>query len=266
MLDGVTPPDAPAGRSREVLPPALVRRHLRDCPGCRAFHKQLRAKHGALGVLLPLVGVKRALLAALPGLGGGGAAATAGATGGGGLAVTALAAVAIAGAGGDAGATAASTAHDATPRAAVASEPHLRMAAAARSVRLRRRREQTTRQVRAGEDAVRPGAAALPTPVARTGPERAATPEPEPVTKRGGAERADPPAHAPAEAPAAQAVPVAPGSSAGDEERPESHGQADSHDPGGPSGHRKPAEHPAPPKADADHGPSAPPRRSRRCR
>jgi RNA polymerase sigma factor (sigma-70 family) len=69
---------------------AVVRRHLRDCAGCRAFHQQLRARRGVLGLLLPAIGLKRALLDVLPGAGGAGAAVTAG-VGGSGLAAATLA-------------------------------------------------------------------------------------------------------------------------------------------------------------------------------
>lgn len=80
---------------------AVLRRHLHDCPGCRAYREQLRIQRRQLGLLLPVgptVGLKRAVLGALfgsSGGGAGGAALTAGALGGAGLAVTALVTVAI---------------------------------------------------------------------------------------------------------------------------------------------------------------------------
>jgi RNA polymerase sigma factor (sigma-70 family) len=79
-----------------------LRRHLRDCPGCRAFREEVRVQRRALGLLLPLtptVGLKRTVLGALFGSGGGtgGAALTVGALSAGGLAATALAMLAIPG-------------------------------------------------------------------------------------------------------------------------------------------------------------------------
>jgi RNA polymerase sigma factor (sigma-70 family) len=85
---------------------ALLRRHLRDCAGCRDFRREMRAQHRRLRALVPVVptaALKRAVLDGASGLGAGGAAVT-GALGGAGLATTAIVAVAIAGA---AGATAA---------------------------------------------------------------------------------------------------------------------------------------------------------------
>jgi RNA polymerase sigma factor (sigma-70 family) len=78
---------------------ATLRRHMRDCPGCRAFREQLRNQRRQLGLLLPAiptVGLKRAVLGALfgPGAGAGGAAVTAGTLSAGGLA-TALVALAV---------------------------------------------------------------------------------------------------------------------------------------------------------------------------
>lgn len=104
--------ETPCAEIREqlaTLPGALrhtaLRRHLRDCPGCRAFRHEMRIQRRRLSVLLPVaptVGLKRAVLGAVSGWGGGGAggvAVTAGALGGSGLAATALVAVAIAGGG-----------------------------------------------------------------------------------------------------------------------------------------------------------------------
>lgn len=72
---------------------APLRRHLRDCDGCREFREALRAQRKQLGLLLPVtpsLGLKRAVIGAV--LGGGGA------TGGlsvGGVAATAVLVVAI---------------------------------------------------------------------------------------------------------------------------------------------------------------------------
>jgi RNA polymerase sigma factor (sigma-70 family) len=65
---------------------ATLRRHLHECPGCRAFRKQLRSQRRALGLLLPLFG---------SGGGAGGTALTAGALSTGGLAAIGLVAIAI---------------------------------------------------------------------------------------------------------------------------------------------------------------------------
>ena len=79
---------------------ATLRRHIHDCPGCRAFREQLRNQRRQLGLLLPVilptVGLKRAVLGALfgPGAGAGSAAVTAGTLSAGGLA-TAVVALAI---------------------------------------------------------------------------------------------------------------------------------------------------------------------------
>jgi hypothetical protein len=78
-----------------------LRRHLHDCPGCRAFREQLRTQRRALGLLVPVaptVGLKRAVLGAVFDGGGGtagGAAATAGVLNAGGVAATALVALAL---------------------------------------------------------------------------------------------------------------------------------------------------------------------------
>jgi RNA polymerase sigma factor (sigma-70 family) len=53
---------------------ATLRRHVRDCPSCRAFRERLRVRRGRLGMLLPAmpgVGLKRAVLGSLLGSGGG---------------------------------------------------------------------------------------------------------------------------------------------------------------------------------------------------
>jgi RNA polymerase sigma factor (sigma-70 family) len=81
----------------------VLRRHLHDCPGCRAFRDEIRAQRRRLGVLLPgapFLALKRAVLGTLFGSGGGaagGAALTAGTLSGAGLAATALVALAVPG-------------------------------------------------------------------------------------------------------------------------------------------------------------------------
>ena len=78
-----------------------LRRHLRDCPSCRAFREQVRVQRRVLGLLLPVapgVGLKRMVLGGVFGSGAGGAggaAVTAAGLNFGGLAAAALVIVAI---------------------------------------------------------------------------------------------------------------------------------------------------------------------------
>ena len=108
-----------------------LRRHLRDCPGCRAYRAELGEQRRALALILPVtptLGLKGAVMGASSAAGagtaaGGGAAATGGvaATGGGASAITAKALVTIAIAGGGAAATVDAVRDDAprpAPRAA----------------------------------------------------------------------------------------------------------------------------------------------------
>ena len=100
--------DTPCAEVREQLSTlrggalrhAVVRRHLRGCPGCRAFRESLRRQRRAISLLLPVAptaGFKRTVLGAVLGSGGGagGGAAFTGALSGGGLAAKALVTVAI---------------------------------------------------------------------------------------------------------------------------------------------------------------------------
>jgi RNA polymerase sigma factor (sigma-70 family) len=76
-----------------------VRRHLRECAGCREFRAAVREQRRALAIILPVapsLGLKEAVLGSA--VGGGGAAAAAGG-GGGAVAAKALVAVAVAGSG-----------------------------------------------------------------------------------------------------------------------------------------------------------------------
>jgi RNA polymerase sigma factor (sigma-70 family) len=103
-----------------------LRRHLRECPGCRAFRRELQAQRKALAVVLPVVptlALKQSALAAAFGGGaaaaggaaagvtGGAALGTAASTGGSAVAAKALIALALVGGGTAAGVTA--THHDA---------------------------------------------------------------------------------------------------------------------------------------------------------
>jgi RNA polymerase sigma factor (sigma-70 family) len=87
-----------------------LRRHLRECPGCRAFRNEVVTQRRALAVALPVLptlGLKQSALAAAFGSGSaGGGAAAAAAGGGGALAAKALVAVALVGGGTTAGVTA----------------------------------------------------------------------------------------------------------------------------------------------------------------
>ena len=81
-----------------------LHRHLRECPGCRAFREEVALQRKTLAVALPVLptlGLKEAALGAAfgsAGAGGGGAAATGGA-----IAAKALVAVALVGGGTTAG-------------------------------------------------------------------------------------------------------------------------------------------------------------------
>jgi RNA polymerase sigma factor (sigma-70 family) len=94
-----------------------LRRHLRECPGCRAFQAEVVAQRRALAVALPVLptlGLKQTALAAAFGSGSaGGGAAAAAAGGGGALAAKALVAVALVGGGTTAAVT--TTRHFAAP-------------------------------------------------------------------------------------------------------------------------------------------------------
>jgi RNA polymerase sigma factor (sigma-70 family) len=135
---------------------ADLRRHVRDCRGCRAYRDDLRRRRPGLGLLLPTpLGLKRWVLGALFGSGGGGAGTatiTAGVLSGGLLAAT-LAVVAIPAG----GATApADVAHDRRPAASVTTAAAAVMrdpAAAVRASALGRRR---------GEQRVRDRGAVVP--------------------------------------------------------------------------------------------------------
>jgi RNA polymerase sigma factor (sigma-70 family) len=73
-----------AAHDRGVRPSGLARRHLHDCPGCRAYRSELRSVSRQLAALTPALG-PLAALARLVGVGSGGGAA-AGGTGSGVLA------------------------------------------------------------------------------------------------------------------------------------------------------------------------------------
>ncbi len=72
-----------------------LRRHVRECPGCRAYRGELRARPRAAALLLPAFGLKRLVLGAVSAPGAAGAALTAGALGG--TVATALVVAGIAG-------------------------------------------------------------------------------------------------------------------------------------------------------------------------
>jgi RNA polymerase sigma factor (sigma-70 family) len=70
--------DLADAHERGVRATGLARRHLRDCPGCRAYRGELRGASRSLAAFVPGLG-PLALLAKLLGLGGGSAAAGSGA-------------------------------------------------------------------------------------------------------------------------------------------------------------------------------------------
>jgi RNA polymerase sigma factor (sigma-70 family) len=116
-----------------------LRRHVRECPGCRAFRLELRAGRRGLGLLVPALWLKRAALGAVSGWGGAGAL-SAGAVGGGGLIATVLVVAAAAGG-------------DATPRASAGDETGERVRVVAATVPsaeagVHRARSKTTAGVR----------------------------------------------------------------------------------------------------------------------
>jgi RNA polymerase sigma factor (sigma-70 family) len=82
-----------------------LRRHLRECAGCREFRRKVRAQHRALAIILPVapsVGLKEAVLGSA--LGGASVAGTAGLAGGAGtIAAKALVVATVAGGGATAG-------------------------------------------------------------------------------------------------------------------------------------------------------------------
>jgi RNA polymerase sigma factor (sigma-70 family) len=127
-----------------ALRQTTLRRHVRACRGCSEFRLDLRARRGRLGLLMPVVALKRALLGALSGSGGagaGGTALTAVALGGSGLA-TAIVVVASAGGGWTGSDAEADVA--APPRVAAAVQPSDRAGrvvsvASERAVRVRAR-------------------------------------------------------------------------------------------------------------------------------
>jgi RNA polymerase sigma factor (sigma-70 family) len=113
-----------------------IRRHLRDCAGCRAFRAELRRQHRLLALILP-VAPSAALQAAILGgeaVGGGAAVGSATLGGSGALALKALTVVAVA-AGGAGGATVVRTHEPPAPRP-VAAAAHSAPTASPASIRV----------------------------------------------------------------------------------------------------------------------------------
>ena len=113
-----------------------LRRHVRECPGCREFKSQMDAQRKALALIIPVapsVGLKHSVLAAVFGGGGGATAAAGGAaggaaaggllSGGGALTTKALVVVALAGGGAAAVGVTAARHHGAAEQAARSSAP-----------------------------------------------------------------------------------------------------------------------------------------------
>jgi RNA polymerase sigma factor (sigma-70 family) len=232
LATGRTAREVPCADVREQLAAGglairrtFLRKHVRECAGCREFGEQLRLQRRRLRILLPVapaLGLKRLLLGAVLSTGGG---ATAG-----GLAVTALVTVTIAG-GGGAPATAASTTD---PPARAAAKPAVKPAATARRARaarsapapiVRRRSSASHRAQRPSavdaplhastrtEAPVRaPEPAAAPEEPAREAPDASPSPPPaqeaaenrRPAEPPGQAKRPDPPAEPPGGGPPAE--------------------------------------------------------------
>jgi RNA polymerase sigma factor (sigma-70 family) len=101
-----------------------LRRHLRECAGCREYRRRVRAQRRALAIVLPVapsVGLKEAVLGSA--LGGAGAAGTAGLAGSAGtFAAKALVVATVAGGGATAGVETVSSSPEPAPPA-IAVEP-----------------------------------------------------------------------------------------------------------------------------------------------
>jgi RNA polymerase sigma factor (sigma-70 family) len=90
--------DLADAHERGVRASGLARRHLRDCKGCSAYRRELRALDARMAALVPALG-PMALIAKLLGIGGGGAAAGGASAAGGAAATAAGTGAAAAGAG-----------------------------------------------------------------------------------------------------------------------------------------------------------------------
>jgi RNA polymerase sigma factor (sigma-70 family) len=90
--------DLAAAHDRGVRAPGMARRHLKDCPGCRAYRSELRGVSRSIAAFVPGLGPVALLAKVLGGLGGGSAAA-----GGSGAAVAGGGGAAVAGGGAAAG-------------------------------------------------------------------------------------------------------------------------------------------------------------------
>ena len=247
-----------------------LRRHLRDCPGCRAFHHQIRIQRRRLSALLPVaptVGLKRAVLGAVSGWGGGGAggvAVTAGGLGGGGLAATALVAVAITSGGIAASVTAAAGGREPS-RPVPAATATAREPAPASAVPARARYERTPPRP-AREDA----AAALPPtgvplagePAARgkakTSGEENRSAAPEQTTGRGPAERRNSSGHATGRSHAEQASSSGQAKGRSHADRRHSRGQTKPRTPVEANGQVKSGKSAKPPNANGKVKPATP--------
>ncbi|HET8978518.1 MAG TPA: RNA polymerase sigma factor [Solirubrobacteraceae bacterium] len=108
---------------RGVRTSGLARRHMRDCPGCRQFRREVRGVSHQLAALVPALGPIGivAKLLGIGGAGGGGAAAGSGAVAGGGAATGAAAASGAATAGVASGAATAGVASGAAATGIVSS-------------------------------------------------------------------------------------------------------------------------------------------------
>ena len=158
----------------------VLRRHLRDCSGCREFRDRIGPGRRAFGLLAPVatgIGLKRALLGALVGPGGGGGISL----GAGGLAATAVVAAAIPAAIVGAVDHAERSGVRSTTAAVVAAAPAPERTAATgspirRSTPIARRRPQPVRETSAAADGRSAVTAPAPPGTAPTTPPRTAAP------------------------------------------------------------------------------------------
>jgi RNA polymerase sigma factor (sigma-70 family) len=106
LIAGRTARETPCAEIREQLANltggALLRRHLRDCAGCRQYRDEVRAQRRELALVLPVaptLALKAGVLAGAGAAAAGAGAGGAGVAGSGSLAAKALVAVALAGGG-----------------------------------------------------------------------------------------------------------------------------------------------------------------------
>ena len=184
LATGRTARETPCAEIREQLAAGglairrtSLRRHVRDCEGCREFGEQMQHQRRRLRILIPVapsLGLKRAVLGSVLGPGGGAGGLTAAVGAFGGLAATAVVSVTIAGSGGEPAAaaptkseppwTVTATAEHARPQLRPSQAKHTRSAK-----RVTRRRPPAERPTRRG------AAPAVSTPTRTAAPAPAGT-------------------------------------------------------------------------------------------